>query len=38
MENLSVFSVGEKNDAFAEYFLGQSYLNMLSTEQDFIRS
>lgn len=33
MENLSVFSIGEKNDAFAEYFLGQSYLNMLSTEQ-----
>ncbi len=32
-ENLSVFSVGEKNDAFAQYFVGQSYLKMLSVEQ-----
>ena len=32
-ENLSVFPVGGKNDAFAKYFTGQSYLNMLSTEQ-----
>ena len=32
-ENLSVFPVGGKNDAFAKYFIGQSYLNMLSTEQ-----
>ena len=32
-ENLSAFSVGGKNDAFAKYFIGQSYLNMLSTEQ-----
>lgn len=32
-ENLSVFPVGEKNEAYAEYFIGQSYLNMLSTEQ-----
>ena len=32
-ENLSVFPVGNKNDAFAKYFIGQSYLNMLSTEQ-----
>ena len=32
-ENLSVFPVGGKNDAYAQYFVGQSYLNMLSTEQ-----
>ncbi len=32
-ENLSAFPVGGKNDAFAKYFIGQSYLNMLSTEQ-----
>lgn len=32
-EKLSVFPAGEKNDAFAQYFVGQSYLNMLSTEQ-----
>ncbi|HJB25779.1 MAG TPA: cupin domain-containing protein [Firmicutes bacterium] len=32
-KELSVFPTGEKNDAFAEYFIGQSYLNMLSTQQ-----
>ncbi|MCM1133624.1 MAG: cupin domain-containing protein [Ruminococcus flavefaciens] len=32
-KNLSVFPTGEPNDAFAQYFAGQSYLNMLSTEQ-----
>lgn len=32
-ENISVFSMGEKNEAFAQYFVGQSYLNMLSTER-----
>lgn len=32
-KEMSVFSVGEKNDAYAEYFIGQSYLNMISTEQ-----
>ena len=31
-ENISVFPMGEKNEAFAQYFVGQSYLNMLSTE------
>ena len=31
--NLSVFPVGQKNDAFAQYFIGQSYLAPLSTEQ-----
>ena len=29
---LSVFPVGEKNEAFAAYFKGQSYLNMLTTQ------
>ena len=32
-ERRTVFPVGEKNDAFAQYFIGQSYLHMLSTEQ-----
>lgn len=27
------FPVGDKNEAFAKYFIGQSYLNMLSTKQ-----
>lgn len=30
---LSVFPIGGKNDAFAQYFTGQSYLNMLTTER-----
>ncbi len=33
MENLSVFETGKTNDGFAKYFIGQSYLNMISTEQ-----
>ena len=32
-ENISVFPMVEKNEAFAQYFVGQSYLNMLSTER-----
>ena len=32
-KELSVFPKGEKNDAFAQYFTGQSYLNMPSTTQ-----
>ena len=32
-ENISVFPMGEKNEAFAQSFVGQSYLNMLSTER-----
>ena len=32
-KELSVFPMGKKNDTFAEYFIGQSYLNMLSLEQ-----
>ena len=31
-EEISVFPIGKKNEAFAEYFVGQSYLNMLTTE------
>ncbi|HIZ11102.1 MAG TPA: cupin domain-containing protein, partial [Candidatus Eubacterium faecavium] len=27
----AVFETGEPNDAFAEYFIGQSYLKMLTT-------
>lgn len=33
MKELSVFPMGDKNDMFAKYFKGQSYLNMLSLEQ-----
>lgn len=29
----TVFARGSKNDAYAKYFVGQSYLNMLSLEQ-----
>lgn len=32
-KELSVFPMGNKNDAYAQYFIGQSYLNMLSLEQ-----
>ena len=28
----SIFPIGEKNTAFAKYFVGQSWLNMLTTE------
>lgn len=27
-----IFPVGEKNDTFAKYFTGQSYLKMLATQ------
>ena len=27
-----IFPMGEKNEAYAKYFVGQSYLNMLSTQ------
>ena len=30
-ERKSLFPMGEPNDAFAKYFVGQSYLNMLTT-------
>ncbi len=32
IENFNLFPVGEENP-FGQYFIGQSYLNMLSTEQ-----
>ena len=30
---MSAFPTGASNDAFAQYFVGKSYLNMLSTQQ-----
>lgn len=33
MQELSAFKTGGKNDAYAKYFIGQSYLNMLTTER-----
>lgn len=33
VNEFSVFKMGDKNDGYAQYFIGQSYLNMLSTEQ-----
>lgn len=33
-----IFPMGEKNDTFAKYFLGQSYLNMISLEQVIVRN
>ena len=33
VEEMSVFPVGNKNEAFAQYFIGQSYLNMISEQQ-----
>lgn len=32
MNGESIFPRGELNEAFAQYFVGQSYLNMLSTQ------
>ena len=32
-KEMSVFPTGKTNDAFAQYLIGQSYLNMLSLEQ-----
>ena len=29
----NVFEIGEPNTAFAQYFIGQSYLKMLTTER-----
>ena len=31
--NSNIFKLGEKNDKYSQYFIGQCYLNMLSTEQ-----
>ena len=33
LENTSIFSIGDENAAFAQYFDGKSYLNMISTQQ-----
>lgn len=33
VKEMSAFPVGNTNDAFAQYFVGQSYLNMLSLDQ-----
>ena len=30
--NTEIFPIGEKNDTYAQYFVGQSYLNMLTNE------
>ena len=35
-KDLSAFPIGEKNEAYAKYFDGQSYLAMLSKEQVII--
>ena len=32
LANRAVFPMGKENTAFAQYFQGQSYLNMLTTE------
>ena len=32
-KELSIFPMGNTNDGFAQYFTGQSYLNMLSLKQ-----
>ncbi|MCH5165055.1 MAG: cupin domain-containing protein [Clostridiales bacterium] len=32
-KNLSIFPIGDSNDAYARYFSGKSYLKYLSTEQ-----
>ena len=32
-KELSVFKMGQTNDAYTKFFTGQSYLNMLSLEQ-----
>lgn len=32
----SIFDIEEKNDAYAQYFIGQSYLKALSTKQILI--
>ena len=37
-EEVSVFPVGEKNVAFGKYFVGQSYLNMLTTSAMLLSS
>ena len=31
-EEVSIFPIGEKNTAFAQYFIGQSYLSVLTNQ------
>lgn len=33
LQNFSIFPLGDKNDAYAKYFIGQSYLKMLTQGQ-----
>ena len=33
---IEIFPIGDKNDAYAQYFDGQSYLNVISDSQVFI--
>lgn len=33
LKELSAFPIGESNDAYAQYFIGKSYLAVLTTEQ-----
>lgn len=33
IKEMSAFPIGGANEQYAQYFIGQSYLNMLSTEQ-----
>lgn len=35
---IGAFPLGDKNEAYAKYFIGQSYLKMLSSEQVVIAS
>jgi quercetin dioxygenase-like cupin family protein len=34
IKNNSIFSIGKKNDDFAQYFIGQSYLEMLVADPE----
>ena len=36
LENTSIFPIGDENSAFAQHFDGNSYLNMISTQQVMI--
>ncbi len=33
-DKINVFGLGEPNDAFAKYFIGQSYLNPLTNPKN----
>ncbi len=33
LENISVFALGEENEAFAQYFIGRSYLSFLNDKE-----